>query len=443
MQKKFLKLICALGTAAALALGMSTAAMADDYLPYTAPEKFVQMYETHVNIDYAGNSKGLVQCWFYNNRLCVPLRATVEALGGTLKSDTDAGEFVIELNGKTQRFKIAPSDGNRVTTLYVDGTGYMYMYDLLNAFDYTPTFNIDDNLVTIYKKKNTMPPDILQRPGEVAQTAYLRLEDVMADGLDYSGRRYSDKNCEKLMTIGEYLWLRGQEYYIAWIPFYINPPYGVSNELTDNTNLYNSCFMYTMDFLAEHGGHIGVHGYTHQYGNAKSADGWEWGVNTPYSVTEQQQRLILARQTAERFGFKPEFFEFPHYGATTAQMDMAEKYYDVIYQSHPDKAKAYNIASRITSGKKTFYIPTPADYIHSVFDTPFALDRLTQSKQKGWEISIFYHPALDFNQIQYTNEGYERSWNMPSDAVIPQLVNHIMKMGYTFDKFDAAKYQNR
>ncbi|MBQ8942517.1 MAG: DUF2334 domain-containing protein [Firmicutes bacterium] len=443
MRKKFLKLVCALGTAAVLALGMGTAAMAADYLQYETPEKFVQMYETHVNIDFMGNSKGLTQCWFYNNRLCVPLRATVEALGGTLQTDSEAGEFIITIEDKTKRFKIAPSEGNRVTTLYVDGVGYMYMYDLLNAFDMTPTFNIDDNLVTIYKKQTTMPPDLLQGPGETAQTAYLRLEDIVADGLDYSGRKYSDKNCEKLMTIGEYLWLRGQEYYIAWIPFYLNPPYGVSNELTDNTNLYNSCFMYTLDFLSEHGGHMGVHGYTHQYGNAKSADGWEWGVNTPYTVTEQMQRLILARQTAERFGFKTEFFEFPHYGATTEQLNMAERYYDVIYQSHPDTAKAYNIASRVTDGKKTFYIPTPADYIHSVFDTPFALDRLTQSKQKGWEISIFYHPALDFAQIQYTNDGYVRSWNMPSDAVLPQLVNHVMSLGYTFDGFDAAKYQNR
>ncbi|GEM_PF-472516 len=443
MRKSLLKLICAVGTALSLTLGAAAAVSAADYLPYTTPDKFVQMYETHVNIDFAGNAKGLTLCYFYNNRLCVPLRTTVESLGGTLQSDVDSGEFIITIGENTKRFKIAPSDSNRVTTLYVDGVGYMYMYDLLNAFDYTPVFNIDENLVTIYKKEIKMPADLLQQPGEVAQTAYLRLEDIMADGLDYSGRKYSDRNCEKLMTIGEYLYLRGQEYYIAWIPFYINPPYGVSNELTDNTNLYNSCFMYTMDFLSEHGGHIGAHGYTHQYGNEKSADGWEWGINTPYSVTEQQQRLILARQTAERFGFKAEFFEFPHYGATTEQLNMAERYYDVIYQSHPDVAKAYNISSRVTDGKKTFYIPTPADYIHSVFDTPYALDRLTQSKQKGWEISIFYHPALDFNQIQYTNEGYVRSWNMPSDAVLPQVVNHVMSLGYTFDKFDAAKYQNR
>ena len=303
------------------------------------------------------------------------------------------------------------------------------------------TFDIDNNSVTIYKKEITMPIDLLQKPGEVTKPAYFRIEDIMADGLDYSGRKYSDKNCEKLMAIGEYLYLRGQEYYLAWIPFYINPPYGVSNELTDNTNLYNSCFMYTMDFLADHGGHIGVHGYTHQYGNEKSADGWEFGKNTPFSVTEQQQRLILARQTAERFGYTAEFFEFPHYGATVEQLEMAERYYDVIYQSHPDVTKAYNISSRITNGKKTYYIPTPADYIHSTFDVKTMQERLTQSKAKGWEVSLFYHPALDFNQISFTTNGYTRSWNMPSNAVLPQIVNHVMNLGYTFSEFNAANYQ--
>ena len=442
MLNKFTKFALAIGTALAMTLSIGTAVYAEDnYIPYTAPEKFVQLYETHVNIDFLGNSKGLIQCYFYNNRLCVPIRSTVTALGGTLETDNTTNEFVITINDQTKRFPIAPSESNRVTTLYVDGTGYIYMYDLLNAFDFTPTFDIDNNSVTIYKKEITMPIDLLQKPGEVTKPAYFRIEDIMADGLDYSGRKYSDKNCEKLMAIGEYLYLRGQEYYLAWIPFYINPPYGVSNELTDNTNLYNSCFMYTMDFLIDHGGHIGVHGYTHQYGNEKSADGWEFGKNTPFSVTEQQQRLILARQTAERFGYTAEFFEFPHYGATVEQLEMAERYYDVIYQSHPDVTKAYNISSRITNGKKTYYIPTPADYIHSTFDVKTMQERLTQSKAKGWEVSLFYHPALDFNQISFTTNGYTRSWNMPSNAVLPQIVNHVMNLGYTFSEFNAANYQ--
>lgn len=441
MRKKLLGLACALGTALAMTFSVAVCVQAADYIPYEVPEKFVQLYDTNVNIDFLGNKHELVPCYFYNNRLCLPLRTSVEALGGTLETDEAADQFIITINGKTQRFNIAPSDGNRVTTLYVDGTGYMYMYDLLNAFDLTPTFDVDNNSVTIFRKSITMPPDLLQQPGEVSRPAYIRIEDVMADGLDYSGRKYSDKNCEKLMTMGEYLYLRGQEYYIAWIPFYINPPYEVSNELTDNTNLYNSCFMYTLDFLVDHGGHIGVHGYTHQYGNAKSADGWEWGKNTPFSVTEQQKRLILARQTAERFGFKPEFFEFPHYGATVEQMNMAEKYYDVIYQSHPDVTKANNVAARITDGKKTYYIPTPPDYIHSVYDTQGMKDRMKNAKANGWEMSIFYHPALDFDKIEYTSENYTRSWNYPSDAVLPQIVNQNMELGYTFTKFDPANYQ--
>ncbi|MBQ6555142.1 MAG: DUF2334 domain-containing protein, partial [Firmicutes bacterium] len=258
MIRKLTKLACAFGAALAMTLSMGAAVSADDsYIPYTAPEKFVQLYETHVNMDFLGNSKGLMQCYFYNNRLCVPIRSTVDALGGTLESDNTTNEFVITIDGKTARFPIAPSETNRVTTLYVDGIGYIYMYDLFNTFDFTPTFDIDNNSVTVYKKKISMPVDLLQQPGEVSKPAYFRIEDVMADGLDYSGRKYSDRNCEKLMTIGEYLYLRGQEYYIAWIPFYINPPYGVSNELTDNTNLYNSCFMYTLDFLVDHGGHLG------------------------------------------------------------------------------------------------------------------------------------------------------------------------------------------
>ena len=59
MRKELLKLLFALGTATALMFGSAAAVMAEDYLPYTAPEKFVQMYETNVNIDFVGQSKGL------------------------------------------------------------------------------------------------------------------------------------------------------------------------------------------------------------------------------------------------------------------------------------------------------------------------------------------------------------------------------------------------
>lgn len=448
MNKKIIQLISALG----MSIIFSSAVYADvtktptatanpTYLQYQAPEKFIQLYETNVNIDFLGQRKGMIQCYFYNNRLCVPLRLSVDALGGTLETDSEKGEFIISINNKTATFPIAPAEGNRVTTLYVDGTGYIYLYDLLNAFDMTPTFDIDHNSVTIYRKQLTMPVDLLQTSGEVAKPAYLRLEDIMADGLDYSGRKYSDRNLEKLMTLGEYLNLRGQEYYIAWIPYYQNPAYEVYNELTDNTNLYNACFMYTLDFLVGHGGHIGVHGYTHQYGNAKSSDGWEWGKNTPFSVEEQQRRLIMARQTAERFGFKVEFFEFPHYGATVQQLEMAERYYDVIYQSHPDVAKAYTISERVTNGKKTWYIPTPADYVHSAFDGDGIVKRFAQSRENNWTVSLFYHPALDFNAITYTNDGYDRSWNIPSTAIITRVVNDIVEHGEEFKKFDPANHQ--
>lgn len=432
MKIKLSKLAAVFMLALGCTISTVSVAYSATYKEYTAPDKFIQLYETNVNIDFLGQAKEYVNGYFYNNRLCLPIRQTVTNLGGTLTTDEANENFVVTINDTTKAFPIKPSDGNRVTTLYVNGTGYIYIYDLLEAFSLTPSFDIDSNTITIYKKTTAMTDDLLTNPGVDKKSAYLRLEDITANGLDYSDPRYSDKRLEKLRTMAEYLYLRGQEYYIAWIPYYSNPGYSVWNDLTDNTNLYNSCFMYTLDYMVDHGGHLGVHGYTHQYGLSKSADGYEWGANTPYSVEEQQNRMIKAKQTAERLGFTAEFFEFPHYGATAQQMEMAEQYFDVIYQAHPTSP---NKITKITNknGYTAYYVPTPADYVYSSLDLNGALNRLKNSIAKNQEVSIFYHPVLDLDKITYTiSEDYEKSWFVSSNCILTSLVNQIISQGYTF-----------
>lgn len=434
MKIKLLKAASTLMLAFGCILCTSSIAYSATYKEYTAPEKFVQMYETNVNINFLGQAKEYVNGYFYNNRLCLPIKQTVANLGGTLTTDEANKSFVITINNVTKAFPIAPSDNNRVTTLYVNGTGYIYMYDLFEAFGFTPDFDIDSNTITVYKKATSMTEDLLTSAGVEKKPAYLRLEDITANGLDYSDPRYSDKRLEKLRTMAEYLYLRGQEYYIAWIPYYSNPGYSVWNDLTDSTNLYNSCFMYTLDYMVDHGGHLGVHGYTHQYKLDKSADGYEWGANTPYSLEEQQNRMIKARQTAERLGFTAEFFEFPHYAATPQQMEMAEQYFDVIYQAHPTSpSKITKITNK--NGHTAYYVPTPADYVYSVMDLNGAINRLKASIAKNQEVSIFYHPVLDLDKITYTvNDNYEKSWFVPSNCILTNIVNQVISQGYTFSQ---------
>lgn len=408
-----------------------------DYLPYNDPGQFVKMSDKPVPviIKFPNGLTKLVNIIYYNGRICMPLVSTLDNMGAELDRKNQYS-YKITYEDKTVWVPVKPADSNRCVMVYKDGTGYISMYSLLEPLGLTPVFEPEKNKITIYKKDNNMTNEQLERSIGTSP-AYIRLEDIMADGVD-KNPSYTAERLEKLMYMAEYLYLRGQEYYIAWIPVYKNPATGCTNNISLDYNLYNSCFVYTLDYMIDHGGHIGLHGYTHQYGSDKSAGGYEWGDKTPYSFREQQQRMINAKIVASRLGYEPEFFEFPHYGATEEQLRMAEHYFDVIYQAYPKQSVMNIITYTDTSeGKRVYYIPTPADYVYHVADGDNAVARLRSSASKGHAVSIFYHPTLDLRERDYmqvasNDNKMVRTWYLSEEAILTKLVNNIREMGFRF-----------
>ena len=218
---------------------------------------------------------------------------------------------------------------------------------------------------------------------------------------------------------------------MAWIPVYADPAAAYWNDVSSDTGLYNSYFLYVMDYIADHGGHIGLHGYTHQYGDTVSGEGWEWGSNTLYGTNDQQRRMILAKQAAAKLGYKTEFFEFPHYGATTSQLLMAEHYFDVIYQSFPNESRKNVLTYTERSGKKVYYIPTPAGYVANTEDNSI-FDKIDQCSKNGCTMSLYYHPVIDRDMISVSIKEDKIIWYYSPNGKLPQIVNKITEMGYRF-----------
>jgi hypothetical protein len=262
--------------------------------------------------------------------------------------------------------------------------------------------------------------------------AYIRLEDIVADGLKPDGTgNYSVNMVEKLKYTAEYLYLRNQQYYIAWIPVYADPAENYWNDVSKDYNLYNSYFLYVMDYMVDHNGHLGLHGYTHQYGNDESAVGLEWGKGTPFNFNEQQRRMRAAKDTCRKLGYSEEFFEFPHYEATNEQLLMAEYYFDKIFQSYPDDKFTYNLTYTTRSGKTVYYLPTPAEYVYYKRDYGI-FDRLENSFNKGYTISLFYHPKIDEEKFEAKSVDGKRVWTYSIDGSLPQIVNYVTNRGYAF-----------
>jgi hypothetical protein len=400
---------------------------AESYPEYTEITSPIQYKGDKAYIDF-GNGKAYTSDIVYaGGRVAVPVEESVKALGGSFKDDVFG--LHVTIGDKTALINRAGKLDRRIVTFTYDNKEYVSLYELLEPFDLVPVVNIKYQRIDIVA--NTTNKRV--EADSTAEKAYIRLEDIVADGLDTNTEpNYTVENIEKLRYTAQYLYENGADYYVAFIPRYVNGATDYSNDLLNDFNLYNAYFLYVLDYMADHGGHIGAHGYTHQYGKDVSAVGYEWGAATPYSYNEQVQRFILARQTVEALGYRCEFFEFPHYGATDAQLRMAEQYFPIIYQQF----NAPNLLNILTytqrSGKKVYYLPTPAEYVKHRGDRDGILERLQKCLTQKYTMSLYYHPAVDVNYMTVDTVSGKRVWSYTEAGVLPAVADFIKTHGYRF-----------
>ena len=185
-----------------------------------------------------------------------------------------------------------------------------------------------------------------------------------------------------------------------------------------------------------HGGKIVLHGYSHQYGNEKSSVGYEWGKGTPYSYTEQQQRMINAKTIAWRLGYETDIFEFPHYGATIPQLRMAEHYFKIIYQEYPNQGTV--ITTKLNDkGNKVYYIPTTAEYVKNLYKSAETIEKIKKLASNGQVVSLFYHPKIDITSqdavsIKSDDDNGIKYWSFSEYSVLSAIIDTVNANGYSF-----------
>ena len=399
------------------------------YTEYKDPEISYNIVKAGVSIKFPlGETSDTLFC---NGRLSVPLAEGVKLMGGRLNSV--ARGYNIAVDDKNH-FVSSEVTSNRPLIFIFNNTEYISLYNITEPFGYEVLVNIENNGAEILKEECS-DKELYTFAENGTKEAYLRLEDIVADGLKPGEKgNYTVDMLEKLKYTAEYLYYGNQEYYIAWIPVYAYPAANYWNDVSKDYNLYNSYFLYVLDYMVDHKGHIGLHGYTHQYGDEESAIGYEWGEYTPYNISEQSRRMAKAKEACRKLGYVEEFFEFPHYGATNEQMLMAEYYFDAVYQSYPDE-KLTNYATYTTrSGKKVYYIPTPADYVHFKRDVSI-FERIKESVDKGYTLSLFFHPVIDEVHIEVETKDNKRVWSYSDEGSLPGIVNYIKELGYSFADF--------
>ena len=306
---------------------------------------------------------------------------------------------------------------------------YIALSDAVKLCRIGVQFQEEDHSVHLYRlaNYNWVPAAAGSGNGK----AYLRLEDIMADyGIN---GRFTHNNLNMLRFYGAYLRDHTDAFYIAWIPLYVNPGENIRNDISRDESFYNVDFVFTLDCLVDDGGKIGLHGLTHQHADEVSASGYEFGDNIPYTKEELLDVFRQAEDICSRMGYSYSFFEFPHYAASDFQRQVAEAHFNIIYQQYPGSSNPGHIEVRKTGKHVCLWVPTPAECVHSRYDSDGIVDRLTQAHDAGKEVSLYFHPVMD-----------DRSWNVKirddvmtftyneETGILPRIIRLTDSWGYRF-----------
>ncbi|MCX7571158.1 DUF2334 domain-containing protein [Tumebacillus sp. DT12] len=250
-------------------------------------------------------------------------------------------------------------------------------------------------------------------PNHDKQHAMLRLEDVGPGG-SYE----TPDDLGKLRAIFDYLYEAKVPYHVTvisrskhlqadgtWYDKGIDDP-------TPDENVRQ--FIRLLRTAEGRGAVLGMHGYSHQYGDRERSDanhitgtGNEFNIeDAPETQTAAyaSDRINKSLHAFQKAGFTPAFFEAPHYHDTREQEEVFRSHIGILYQPDFRSLRALkdisvyetiNVHGRTTLG--SVYVPAPLKYIANNDSVAKVLDRLDTYKGLG---AMYYHPFLEFHFLE-------------------------------------------
>ncbi|SFG32907.1 Uncharacterized protein YdaL [Halobacillus alkaliphilus] len=270
--------------------------------------------------------------------------------------------------------------------------------------------------------------EVFQSNHVSAHEGYIRLEDV-----------HPLVDPDNLRGIAEVLKEKEIPYMIAVIPVYINPENGERVHLSDYPKVLEA-----LKYMQANGGSVVLHGYTHQYRDSETGEGFEfWDVknNTPVykdadddtplkkrgdfknqkeyesyrkGLIEFEQSYVSGKLTSginelTSFGLHPLAFEAPHYTMSQNGYQTASKHFSTYVgqlQLSDDNWQVMASAPYIT--KPSFLhgmklLPETLGYVEP--DAPDAVDAIMDRAEeqmivRDGMLSLFYHPYLGVERFK-------------------------------------------
>ncbi|MGZ4031440.1 MAG: DUF2334 domain-containing protein [Tumebacillaceae bacterium] len=280
--------------------------------------------------------------------------------------------------------------------------------------------------------------------------ALIRFEDIGPGGY-YE----SPDNIIKLRAIAEYMRSEGVPFHVAMIPRFVNPGTGYDKSIADHGDAYVQSFHRMIEHLRKCGGSIGMHGYRHQYGNAVSADGFEFAYKecTTDCAPDDEPEAYLEREAFERSyasermrdgfaavkqsGLTVDWFETPHYTASDNQRWILESWVGMFFENDPHAADNNRISIRDVDTplyRGVIYVPTPLYYVDGSKPDE-EVGRITEAIKEFTEADVaafFFHPFLEFPFLHIERANGTTRVVYEENTYLKRLIRGFKEQQFTF-----------
>ncbi|MDH7479119.1 MAG: DUF2334 domain-containing protein, partial [Syntrophomonadaceae bacterium] len=264
-----------------------------------------------------------------------------------------------------------------------------------------------------------------------------------------------------LRAVVDYLYSQGIPFQVAVIPRFqtLKPDgswqvAGIDDPAPDPET---QAFMRLLSYMEERGGVLGLHGYTHQFGEQKKPDnsqnsgtGDEFNVPgepASTSVNYARERVEMAFQAFKKTGREPSFWETPHNVATEAQREVFRSAIGIQYESleKKDLWTVYREEENqfISPTLGSVNVPTPLYYVEGGAGTVHSVERiLSRMIFFSGLASFFYHPFLEYPFLEpvYQDDGSPRivdglpqyRYREGANSHLQRMVRGLRDWGYQF-----------
>lgn len=395
----------------------------------------LNMTEDSVSVKFEGKPLALIlPIYLETNRYYLPLTEIINKAGGKIERidnkitfEIDQNIEIIDIN--TNSFS---EDGQQIklkkNIIITNNFIYISMYDFCRLLNLKTDWDIKNKVLSFFYNRE---PTFEKQIPTSGKPVLFRLEDIAP------GYLYNDPEAlEKLRILTDYLYSENIPFHVAWVPRYIDPRTSskLDDDLAEQNNILNADFIFTLDYMIEKNGLVGLHGYTHQYGNSESVGGSEFNAypndGIPGTVQYTQGRADMAIAAAKKLDIPYSFFEVPHYAISTKLSKVLEKRFDIFYGPYPSTPNQINVSK--SEDNTAIYVPTPLDYVNNKNDAPNMLHKI-ETLKPGVLASFFYHPYLEFEDIKISKsaDGYPL-YAYAETSILHQIIELFNNKGFKF-----------